>query len=197
MKLRYKNSTQKQICIKAINEINDFFSIDRIGYEIVSGKIIQCSSEYLKDDVIKQTISLLNSSEFKGPLEEFEKALNHFLKKEYKDTIQEANNSFESTMKSILTKLDINFDPQKDTASKLLHILYDNNVIYSHTQDFTNNLKKILEGLPTIRNKQSGHGQGLDPIKIHKSYAGLSLHLAGSFIVFLITRYDEIKLKMN
>ena len=193
VKLQYKDHTQKQICIKAINEINDVFSIDRIGYEIVKGRIIKYNSEYLKDDAIKQTISLLNSSEFKGPLEEFEKALNHFLKKEYKDTIQEANNSFESTMKSILTKLDIKFDPQRDNANKLLQILYDNDVIYRHTQDFTNNLRQILQGLPTIRNNQSGHGQGLDPIEIHKSYAGLSLHLAGSFIVFLINRYDEIK----
>ena len=193
IKIQYKTNAENKICLIAINEINDIFRIDKIGYEIVNGKIIKYDSEYLKDDVIKQTISLLHSSDFKGPLEEFEKALNHFLKKEYKDTIQEANNSFESTMKSILTKLSINFDPQKDNASKLLQILYDNNVIYIHTQEFTNNLKKMLQGLPTIRNKQSGHGQGLDPIEIYKSYAGLSLHLAGSFIVFLINRYDEIK----
>ena len=193
IKKKYETSEDIQIRENAINEINDIFRIDRIGYEIVNGKIIKYDSEYLNDDVIKQTISLLDSSDFKGPLEEFEKALNHFLKKEYKDTIQEANNSFESTMKSILTKLDIKFDPQRDNASKLLQILYDNDVIYTHTQEFTDNLKKILQGLPTIRNKQSGHGQGLNPIEVYKSYAGLSLHLAGSFIVFLINRYDELK----
>ena len=193
IKMKYETSEDIQIRVNAINEINDIFRIDRIGYEIVNGKIIKYDSEYLNDDVIKQTISLLDSSDFKGPLDEFEKALNHFLKKEYKDTIQEANNSFESTMKSILTKLDIKFDPQRDNASKLLQILYDNDVIYTHTQEFTDNLKKILQGLPTIRNKQSGHGQGLNPIEIYKSYAGLSLHLAGSFIVFLINRYDELK----
>lgn len=193
VKIEYRIRAQNIMCAKAINEINDIFKIDRIGYEIVNRKIIKFGSEYLKDDVIKQSISLLDSSDFRGPLEEFEKALNHFLKKEYKDTIQEANNSFESTMKSILTKLDIKFDPQRHNASNLLKILYDNDVIYGHTQDFTNNLRQILQGLPTIRNNQSGHGQGLDPIEIHKSYAGLSLHLAGSFIVFLINRYNEIK----
>ena len=193
IKKKYKISDDIKILAKAINEINDIFRIDRIGYEIVNGKIIIYGSEYLNDNVTKQTISLLNSSDFKGPLEEFEKALNHYLKKEYKDTIQEANNSFESTMKSILTKLGLKFDPQVDNASKLLQILYDNDVIYIHTQEFTNNLKKMLQGLPTIRNKQSGHGQGLDSIEIYKSYAGLSLHLAGSFIVFLINRYDELK----
>ncbi|MCK5642055.1 MAG: abortive infection family protein [Gammaproteobacteria bacterium] len=193
IKEKYRTSDDIKIRANVINEINDIFRIDRIGYEIVNGKIIIYGSEYLNDNVTKQTISLLNSSDFKGPLEEFEKALNHYLKKEYKDTIQEANNSFESTMKSILTKLGIKFDPQVDNASKLLQILYDNDVIYIHTQEFTNNLKKMLQGLPTIRNKQSGHGQGLDSIEIYKSYAGLSLHLAGSFIVFLINRYDELK----
>ena len=191
--MEYKTRDQNIMCVKTINEINEIFRIDRIGYEIVDYKIIKCSSEYLKDDVIKQTISLLKLNDFKGPLEEFDNALNHFLKKEYKDTIHKANNSFESTMKSILIKLNIDFDPQKDSANQLLKILYDNDVIYTHTQDFTNNLRQVLQGLPTIRNNQSGHGQGLDPIKIHKSYAELSLHLAGSFIVFLISRYDEMK----
>ena len=193
IKVEHRTSDNNQIVNNAINDINDIFRIDKIGYEIVDNKIIKYQSKYLNDDVIKQTISLLDSSDFKGPLEEFEKALNHFLKKEYKDTIQEANNSFESTMKSILTKLKIGFDPQKDTASKLIQKLYEHDVLYAHTEDFTTTLRQILQGLPTIRNKQSGHGQGLDTIKIHKSYAGLSLHLAGSFIVFLINRYDEMK----
>lgn len=193
IKMEYRTQDENIMCIKAINEINDIFRIDRIGYEIIDYKIIKYGSEYLKDDVIKQTISLLNLNDFKGPLEEFDDALNHFLKKEYKDTIHKANNSFESTMKSILIKLNIDFDPQKDSANQLLKILYDENVIYVHTQDFTNNLRQVLQGLPTIRNNQSGHGQGLDPIKIQKSYAELSLHLAGSFIVFLISRYDEMK----
>ena len=93
-------------------------------------------------------------------------------------------------MKSILTKLKIPFTAT-DTAKPLLRHLYDNDIIYTHTENFTNHLVEILQGLPTIRNKQSGHGQGLDTKEVNKSYSELALHLAGSFIVFLIERYKE------
>jgi len=176
----------------SIKEINEVFDIDKIGYEIVGNQIIRRDSKYLHGVVIKRTISLLYSNNFKGPLEEFEKALEFYLKKDYGSAIGEANKAYESTMKAILTKLNIAYS-ESDTASKLLKQLYDNNVIYSQTESFTNNLNEVLKGLPAIRNKQSGHSQGLDPKKVHKSYAEFALHLCGSFIVFLIQRYEEIK----
>jgi len=176
----------------AIKEINDIFDIDKIGYEIVDNKIIRRDSKFLHEEVVKKTISLLYSNNFKGPLEEFEKALEFYLKKDYGSTIGEANKAYESTMKAILTKLNISY-AEGDTASKLLKHLYDNDVIYSQTESFTNNLNEVLKGLPTIRNRQGGHGQGLDPKEVHKSYAEFALHLCGSFIVFLIQRYEEVK----
>ena len=168
-----------------ITEINEIFRDDKIGYEIVSGRFIRKDSEFLQEQVIKQTISLLYTNDFKGPLVEFQKALDHYIRKEYKDTIQEANNSFESTMKSILTKRNINFK-QDANADLLLDYLKGNGVIYSYT-------KPLFQGLPTIRNKQSGHGQGIDPKEVNQSYAELALNLAGSFIVFLINRYQELR----
>jgi hypothetical protein len=127
----------------------------------------------------------LYTNEFNDPLEEFQKALDHYMRKEYKDTIQEANNSFESTMKSVLAKLSYSYD-QNDVASKLIDKLCENGVIYPHTKSF-------FLGLPTIRNNQSGHGHGIDPKVINQNYAELALNLAGTFIVFLITRYQELK----
>jgi hypothetical protein len=67
----------------------------------------------------------------------------------------------------------------------LLDVLSKNGIIYPYT-------KPMLQGLPTIRNKQSGHGQGIDPIEVSQSYAELALNLAGTFIIFLITRYQEL-----
>lgn len=175
----------RQRLINTINDINDIFKIDKIGYEIVSGRFIRKDSEFLHEQVIETTITLLYTNEFNGPLEEFQKALDHYMRKEYKDTIQEANKSFESTMKSVLTKRSISFN-QDANADLLLDYLKGNEVIYPYT-------KPLFLGLPTIRNKQSGHGQGVDPKEITQSYAELALNLAGTFIVFLINRYQELK----
>lgn len=167
-----------------IDDINEIFRIDKIGYEIVNERFVRKNSEFLHEHVTKPTINLLYTNEFKGPLEEFQKALDHYIKGEYKDTIQEANNSFESTMKSVLTKLNISFN-QNGSADLLLDVLCNKKIIYTYT-------KPLFQGLPKLRNNQSGHGQGIDPKEINQSYAELALNLAGSFIVFLITRYQEM-----
>ncbi|MFY1110428.1 MAG: abortive infection family protein [Methanosarcinaceae archaeon] len=189
IRVRLKDRTKgyRERLINTIRDINDIFNIDKVGYEIeiVSGKIIRRDSEFLHEQVVKKAITLLYVNDFKGPLEEFEKALDHYLKKEYKDTIQEANNSFESTMKAVLTKLNLDFN-QNDTASKLIEKLCDKGIIYPYMQS-------LFQGLPTIRNNQSGHGHGMNPKVIYPSYAEFSLNLAGSSIVFLINRYHELK----
>jgi hypothetical protein len=65
-----------------INDINDIFKIDKIGYEIINERIVRKDSEFLHERVIKATITLLYENEFNGPLEEFQKALDHYLMKE-------------------------------------------------------------------------------------------------------------------
>lgn len=168
-----------------VNDINDIFRIDKIGYEIVNERFIRKDSEFLQEQVIKQTINLLYTNGFKGPLEEFQEALDHYMLKQYEDTIHKSNKAFESTMKSVLTKLNISFSPD-DTAETLLERLIKKELIYKYT-------KSLFMGLPMIRNKQGGHGQGIDPKEVNQSYAELTLNLAGTFIVFLVTRYQELK----
>jgi hypothetical protein len=51
----------------------------------------------------------------------------------------------------------------------------------------------MFQGLPKLRNNESAHGQGIDSKEVNQSYAELALNLAGSFIVFLINRYQELK----
>jgi hypothetical protein len=183
-----KNETQQEPnerLYNAINDINDLFKIDKIGYEIVNEKIIRKDSEFLHEQVIKQTINLLYTTEFKGPLVEFQKAQEHYIRKEYKDTIQEANNSFESTIKSVLIKRNISFN-KSGSADLLLDVLSNNKIIPAYT-------KPMFQGLPKLRNNESAHGQGIDPKEVNQSYAELALNLAGTFIVFLINRHQELK----
>ena len=188
-----KKEQAKQYFIKKIEEINDFFSRYHLGYEInrENFHIIRKDTEFLHKEVIKQTITLLRNQRFEGPLNEFNQALDHYLKKEYQDAILDANKAFESTMKSILSINAINF-PENINANALIQKLKENDFLMPYLENFTNNLRSMLESsIPTIRNRESGHGSGIDPKKIEKSYAQLGLHLSGSFIVFLIERHYE------
>jgi len=88
-------------------------------------------------------------------------------------------------MKSVLTKRKISFN-QDGSADLLLDVLSKNRIIYTYT-------KPMFQGLPKIRNNENAHGQGINPKEVNQSYAELALNLAGSFIVFLINRCQELK----
>lgn len=51
----------------------------------------------------------------------------------------------------------------------------------------------VLNGLPYLRNRLAGHGQGEDIIAVGKPYAQLALHLAGALILFVVEKYLESK----
>lgn len=65
--------------------------------------------------------------------------------------------------------------------------------MYSNNKIIPTYTKPMFQGLPKLRNNESAHGQGIDPKEVNQSYAELALNLAGSFIVFLINRYKELK----
>jgi hypothetical protein len=124
---------------------------------------------------------------FSGPLEEFLAAHSRYRRGEYKEATADALKAFESTLKSICTVRRWAYDPQKDTASKLLQIVFDNKLVPSWVQSQFTSLKSVLEaGVPTVRNKTSGHGQGPTPTALPVHFAEFVMHLTASNIVFLI-----------
>ena len=57
-------------------------------------------------------------------------------------------------------------------------------------------LRNTLEaGLPTLRNKNSGHGQGIRAKNILEYFAGYALHLAATNIVFLVQAHEALNRK--
>lgn len=197
----YYDPTSAQKNQDFIHQINKAFKLDKIGYEIVPVGledlhyiIVPIDSKYLYTETIKKTLTLLHDVNFKGSLQEFESALDEYRNEKYDNAILKANKAFESTLKAILTKKRIPFDEKKDKISVLISKLFDSpQFIDSSLKDTLNKVRGILEsGLPTIRNQPGvAHGQGLEPKNIEKSYAEIALHLAGTYIVFLIERYKE------
>lgn len=174
-----------------INSLNDVFQHNNLGYEVVNNTITTKKSDFLHVETICKPLTLLVNEEFSGPLKEFEIAIDKYTHKKYEDAVIEACKAFESTMKAVLEKLNVkNFD--KLPAKGLINLLKEHGIFESFQDDNLNMLTSILLGLPTIRNKKAGHGDGIDTKEVERSYASFALNLAGSYIVFMLDRYYEI-----
>lgn len=177
----------------AIDELNYRFRDHNIGYEFINGKIVRIDSELIHSDIVKPALNLLYDEDFEGANSEFLKAHEHYRKGNYKESIAEALKAFESTMKTICKRCNFNYDA-KDTASKLIGILIYNELFPSYLNTHFTGLRTTLEaGLPTIRNKTSGHGQGEIEITLPSYMASYAINLAATNIVFLVNAYKELQ----
>lgn len=176
---------------KFIDSLNEVFQHNNLGYQVINGVIVSKQSDFLHIEVISKPLTLLINEEFNGPLEEFKKGIDNYTHKDYENTVIEACKAFESTMKSVLDKLSVAYNHDKPTAKGLISLLKENGIFDSFQEDNLNKLTGVLIGLPTIRNRKSGHGDGIDKKEVERSYASFALNLAGSYIMFILDRYYE------
>lgn len=78
-------------------------------------------------------------------------------------------------------------------AKRLIEAVLDNELVPRYMQSHFTGLRQTLEaGLPTARNKNSGHGQGLLTRPVPDYFAGYALHLAATNIVFLVEAHEAL-----
>ncbi len=170
----------------SINELNDRFKEEGIGYSFDGGEIIRVDSTYTHSEITKPTISLLWNRKFQGANEEYLKAHEHYRHGRNKECLTECLKAFESVMKTICKEKGWEFS-ERDTARKLIQICFQNELVPSFTQNQFTSLQNLLEsGIPTIRNKLGGHGQGQTPQRVDDEMTRYGLNLTGTNIIFLI-----------
>ena len=170
----------------AIIELNDRFKEHGIGYQFESSEIIRVDSTIIHSEITKPTLSLLWNSKFVGANEEYLKAHEHYRHGRNKECLTECLKAFESTMKSICKEKGWSYN-ETDAAKKLIQICFQNGLVPSFTQNQFTSLQSLLEsGIPTIRNKLGGHGQGQVPQKVDDEMTRYGLNLTGTNIIFLI-----------
>lgn len=170
----------------AISELNERFKEEGVGYSFECGEIIRIDSTYIHSEVTKPTISLLWNKKFLGANEEYLKAHEHYRHGRNKECLAECLKAFESTLK-IICKENEWIIKQTDTSKKLIQICFQNGLVPSFTQNQFTSLQNLLEsGIPTIRNKLGGHGQGQTPQKVDDEMTRYGLNLTGTNIIFLI-----------
>ncbi|MFN6529955.1 STM4504/CBY_0614 family protein [Nostoc sp. ChiSLP03a] len=170
----------------AIEELNYRFREHGVGYQYESGEIIRVDSQIIHSQTVKPVLHLLSDSRFQGANEEFLKAHEHYRHGRYKECLNECLKAFESTMKTICDIQGWTYQPG-DTAKNLINLCFQNNLIPTYLQTQVTSLKSSLEsGVPTMRNKNAGHGQGSQPLTVPQYFAAYQLHMTASTILFLL-----------
>ncbi len=187
------HAREQEECEQAIQELNYRLREHGLGYQFEEGKIIRVDSQFIHAEVVKPALTLLYKASFTGASEEFLQAHEHYRAKRYPEAIAGALKAFESTMKGICDVRKWIY-PEGAAAKGLIEVIFSNELLPSSLTSQFSGLRSVLEsGLPTVRNKQGGHGQGKDPVPIPSHMAAYALHLAASNIVMLLEAHKAMK----
>ena len=170
---------------EAIRELNYRFREHGVGYQYTNKRIIRIDSELIHSEVVKPALALLNQKHYAGAQEEFLKAHEHYRKGNAKEALSECLKAFESVMQAICHKRGWQYGSNA-TARPLIQACFDNGLIPPFWESHYSSLRSLLEsGVPTGRNKLSGHGQGTTPTTVPDHLVAYMLHMTASAIVFL------------
>lgn len=186
-------ANEQEECEKVIQELNYRLREHSLGYQFEEGQLIRVDSQFIHAEVVKPALALLYEANFTGASEEFLQAHEHYRAKRYPEAIAGALKAFESTMKGICDERKWPY-LESATAKKLIEVIFSKGLIPSSLESHFTGLRSVLEsGLPTVRNKQGGHGQGKDSVPIPSYLSAYALHLAASNIVMLLEAHKALK----
>ena len=191
-----RRTTSSQDPDDAIEELNKRFKENGVGYEFVSGELIRIDSQFIHSETVKPVLSLLKINKvYSGANEEFLKAHEHYRHKRYKECLVESLKSLESLMKGICKQHSWGFK-ESDSAKKLINVCLDKKLVPEYLQNQFSSLRIVLEsGVPTIRNKEGGHGQGAVVSSVPEHLASYTLHLTASNLLFLMQCNEQLTKK--
>jgi hypothetical protein len=171
---------------EAADEINFRFRENAIGYQYESGRILRIDSQVAHSEIVKPALQLLADPRYEGPQQEFLNAHQHYRDGKNKECIADCLKAFESAMKTICDKRGWAYN-KTDTANALIQVCVQNNLIDPMLLSHVGALRTVLEaGVPTVRNRLAGHGQGAAPVAVPGHYASYALHLTAANILFLV-----------
>lgn len=190
--LRTVDSNTRYKASDAIQDLNTRLLENAIGYEFREGEIIRIDNKLLHQEVVIPSLHFLSSQEFKNANDEYLSAHEHFRHGRTKECLNDSLKALETTLKIICDLNGWEYEKSKATASPLIKVILEKGLIPTFLQQHFTSLRSTLEsGVPTIRNKMSGHGQGSEAIEVPMHYASYMLYLTGTTINFLVSCYKE------
>src|SRR5450830_1145860 len=185
--LFYVGSRQSpdQFVDDCIGELNVRFRETGLGYELINGRIVRVDSQLLHSEIVKPVLGFLNAEGFEGAQDEFLGAYEHYRHGNHEEALVDALKAFESTLKVILIANGKTYVPGA-TASKLVLECTGAGLIPSYNESHLTSLGNVLiSGIPTLRNKNGGHGQGQTIRTVEPEVVAYGLHLTGAAILML------------
>lgn len=168
-------------------EINAVLTEENSSWRMSDERMYLVDSRFL--EALKNQIEdEMKQAEFFGAHEEFNDALSNLLSGDIDDAIHKANCAFESALKSLL-------EQSEGAADDLLKYLRNKTDLLGAVSEKVQSAitSKVLLGLPVLRNKIGGHGQGPKPIDVPRAYGDLAINLAATYIKFLLDLKKELK----
>lgn len=190
---QYEYQNRKLSPDDAIAELNHRFREHGVGFQYESGTMMRVDSQLIHAEVVRPALSMLADSMYEGANAEFLSAHEHYRTRKYKECLNDCLKAFESTLKAICTKRGWDYGAG-DTAKRLLEIVFERELIPVFMQAHFTALRSSLEaGVPTVRNRLSGHGQGTEELAVPESVAAYVLHLTAANVLLLTRAHSEMK----
>jgi hypothetical protein len=169
----------------AIEEVNQRLREHGLGYVYANGEIIRIDSQLIHAEIVKPALTFLTASYLAGANEEYLRAHEHYRHDRYEECLADCLKAFESTMKAICHNRRWAYS-STDTAKRLIEVIFANRLVPDYLQSEFTSLRTSLEsGVPTVRNKQSGHGRGVEERRIPRHLAAYLLHLTATNVLLL------------
>jgi hypothetical protein len=138
-------------------------------------------------------LALLSEKRFKGPNEEYLTAHEHYRHGRHKECLVDCLKAFKSTIKTICDARGWTYDAWA-TAKDLIAVCFDRGLFPTYLQSQLGSLRSLLEsGVPTVRNRTSGHGQGVEVVDVPEELAGYGMHLTASNILLIVEADKKLK----
>ncbi len=170
----------------AISELNQRFQEQGIGYRYENGQIVRIDSDFVHAEVTRPAVQLLLEPSFQGANEEFLRAHEHYRNGRNEEAMQDCLKAFESVIKILCDQKGWSY-PARATAKDLIDVIFREGLVPSFLQSQLGALRSILEsGVPTVRNKSAGHGQGATLRQVPDYFAAYTIHLTAANILFLV-----------
>lgn len=183
----YQMNTKNRVPVAdSIADLNKRFQDHSVGFQLEGKKFIRIDSTYLHGEVVRPALAVLGDARFAGPNEEFLAAHEHYRHSRYEECMVECCKAFESTMKTICMLRSWTFDPTS-TAKTLISVCLAHGLLARYSDQQLTSLRTLFEsGIPTVRNKEGGHGQGAERREVSEHLARYVLNMTATTILFFI-----------